>query len=54
MGIETVVRLVALLLERVMNCSRVFPGVFCEEEARNRLSEVPRLRKPLVFRDYSS
>ena len=41
-------------LERVMNCSRLFPGVFREEEAQNGPSEGVSLRKTLVFRQYSS
>ena len=41
-------------LERVMNCSPVFPGVFGMKAARNRPAEVPKRRNPCVFRHYSS
>src|SRR5271166_3498175 len=37
-------------LERVMNCSPVFPGVFGMKAARNRPAEVPKRRNPCVFR----
>src|SRR5271166_4539986 len=42
------------LVERVMNCSPVFPGVFGMKAARNRPAEVPKRRNPCVFRHYSS